>query len=130
MPPASWPGRQSSPAGRDRRLVEVAASDAGLIGDDENMPSGLGRVADRVPSAVDPLEAVSRADIAVIDVEDAVAVKEQGSALQQRRDFGLRAGEILRHADIAEVAVPQRSPQAASARQSGQDIGLQRARRL
>ena len=60
-----------------RRLVVVAAGDAGLVGNDEDMPAGLGGVTDRIARAVDPLEAVARADIAVIDVEHAVAVQEQ-----------------------------------------------------
>ena len=57
-----------------------AAADAGLVGDDEDPPAHVVEAADHGLRAIDPLEILAAEDIAVIDVDDAVAVEKEGGA--------------------------------------------------
>ena len=59
------------------RFAEHAARHAGLVGDDEDVIAGLIEVADGVGDAIDPAEARAAADVAVVVVDDAVAVEER-----------------------------------------------------
>ncbi len=63
--------------------------------------------------ARDPLPALAARDVAVVDVQHAVAVEEQRRPVQPRRHLGLCAREVVRDADVDEPAVCERRPSAA-----------------
>src|SRR6266702_5299133 len=55
-----------------------AAGDAGLVGEDKHQIAGLIETADGLGDVGHPTDAVSRADIAIVIVDDAVAIEECG----------------------------------------------------
>src|ERR1041385_1685028 len=59
------------------RLGELAARHAGLVGGDEHEIVGVIKFADGRCRAVHPAEALARADITVVDIDDAVAVEQR-----------------------------------------------------
>mmetsp|Transcript_70452 Transcript_70452/g.166029 ORF Transcript_70452/g.166029 Transcript_70452/m.166029 type:complete len:365 (+) Transcript_70452:1681-2775(+) len=69
----------------DGGLVVVAARDAGLVGHDDQRVAGGLQPAQRVDGAGDVGEVGPAVDIAVVDVDDAVAVEEGGGAHQRFR---------------------------------------------
>ena len=57
-------------------LAEEAARDTGLIGEDENEIAGLVQPPDRPGDAGHPANAIACTDIAVVMIDDAVAIQE------------------------------------------------------
>src|SRR5919197_1632903 len=59
-------------------LVEIAAADAGLIGDDNDRPSHLiGPEASQLENPRNKLELIRPMDVAAVDVDDPISVKEK-----------------------------------------------------
>ena len=77
------------------RFVEVSAGNAGLVGDHEDVPSGFVRGADRLARARCPLEAIARADPAMVDIDHAVPVEKECAPTQNARNLLLRSGQIV-----------------------------------
>jgi len=82
------------------------AADAGLVGDDEDVPAGSGCGAERVECPGYELEPRPVADPAMVMVQHAVPVQKESAAVQQRGQCGAGAGELIRHADVDERAEP------------------------
>src|SRR5205814_631264 len=75
---------------------EHAARDAGLVGDDENEVPRVVEPSDRRSRARYPTEALDRADIAVVVVDDAVAIEERGWSARGRGGHGALSSEAPR----------------------------------
>ena len=82
-----------------------AAGDARLIGDDEDEEAFFVEGPDGLLRSVDPAKSFSRADIAVVVIENPVAIEERRGTLLLPGYFTLRPGEGFGHADIDEIAV-------------------------
>lgn len=57
-------------------LFVVTAGDPGLVRDDEHKPAGIVELAHSCSCAVDPAEALDTADVAIVVIENTVAIKE------------------------------------------------------
>src|SRR4051812_18462061 len=68
-------------------LGEVAARDAGLVGEEEHVIAGLVEPADRLRRVRHPADPFAGAHIAVVVVDDPVAV-EKGGGLEDRTHCG------------------------------------------
>ena len=114
------------PGGKTGELgfVVVAAGDAGLVGDDEDVPAGVGGGAHGVDGAGDEYESFLMADPAVIDVDDAVAVEEEGAAMEAGGELGLGAFEVGGDADVDEIAVADRGADGPLGDEGGEHVAL------
>ena len=61
----------------ERRLVEQPAADAGLVRHHHHRPAHAGRVTRQCENPRHELELLAPVDVAVVDVDDAVAVEKQ-----------------------------------------------------
>src|ERR1700735_3280948 len=93
------------------------------------MPARLGRRTDRLARTGGPLEAVTRADPAMIHIDHTVAVQKQRPPVQQAGNLLLRTREILRDANVAEVSLAYRATQFTPCGEMRHDVGLQRTGR-
>ena len=59
-----------------RGFIKVAARNARLVGDNKYEVSGLIQQSNGLRGAIDPFELVGPVDIAVVDVENAVAIEK------------------------------------------------------
>ena len=60
------------------RLCVMIKGDAGLIGDDEDEPIPRFEAGDAFACTIDPLPVFHSVNLAMIDVDDAVSIKEEG----------------------------------------------------
>ena len=111
--------------GGEGRLIVEAAGDAGLVGDDEDVPSGFGRGADCGDGAIDPLPAIMRADPAMVVIDGAVPVEEQRGPVELAGQRDGRARAVGGDIDIEEEAGRAQGVQAAGGGELGQELGFQ-----
>ncbi len=87
-------------------LIEIAASDSGLIGRNHDRPAQLGcHKARQLENAGDEFELIDPVNIAVVDIDDAVAIDEQ-SARRFAGHIGCRQG-LGCEAMVARSTKPQ-----------------------
>ena len=94
--------RHPAVEGLDRVLLVKPFGDPGLIGDDEHVKAGVVQKLHRRLGAADPLDLMRRMDIAVVDVEDPVAVEEDGRTAPPVQRA--RGDETRWRADVDEEA--------------------------
>ena len=71
---------------------EVAARHAGLVGEEEHEISGVVQASDRLRRIRHPADPFLRADIAVVMIDDAVAIEKGGGA---RREPGMESVPVI-----------------------------------
>ncbi len=108
---------------------KVPLATPGLIGDDEDVIAGVVQELHRLLGAADPLDLMRRMDIAVVDVEDSVAIEEDGRPAALARDELGGGGEARRHADVDEKAGIRVALERAAGDETRQDVSLERRRR-
>jgi hypothetical protein len=88
-------------------FIEIAAADAGLVGDDDNRPAYL---IDPEPchfeNSRDELELVHAMDIATIHIDDAIAIEKKSAAIE---DHGCGSLYGVAHAAGNQSQVPKRA---------------------
>jgi hypothetical protein len=86
-PAAHWSQTrlQGGMKGVDLGLGEIAARHARLVGDHQHLDPGRVQRRDRLAGALDPVQPLGLADIAVVEVQHPVAIEEDGF---QRRFSG------------------------------------------
>ena len=113
----------------DRLFLVESFGDARLIGDDEDVTAGVVQELHRLLGAADPRDLMRRVDIAVVDVEDSVAIEEDGRPAALARDQFGGGGKARRHADVDEKAGIRVGPERAAGDEARQDVFLERRRR-
>ena len=92
-------------------LGEEAARDAGLVGEEEHEIAGLVEAADRLGRIRHPADPLLRAHIAVVVIDDAVAVEEGGGPWRARAEsmpLISRASRIIACSISSQIAVRDR----------------------
>ncbi len=118
--------RHPAVEGSDRLLTIEPLGDAGLVGDDEQVIAHIVHELHRLLRSRNPLDLIRRVDVAVVDVEDAVAIeKDRRAAALLRHEFG-RGGEAFRDADVDEKAAIAIAAQGAAADEPRQDVAFER----
>ena len=101
------------------RLAVQPARDAGLIGHEEDKQPGIVEHLDRRAGTLDPAKPLDRADVAVVVVDDAVAVEKRRGPVPPMRNLQPRPGEIGGDANVDEIAIEDDAAQQTGAGEAG-----------